>query len=319
MPKQHRKAVLFVCTGNAGRSQMAAALFSSAAADDIDVYSAGVDPWPHLHPVAVRLLEGRGIETGDLCPKHVCGFTQTPLDWVVTIGDRARAETPIVDSKPTCVHWPITDPAEADGTGREEAVFRGTLAAIEDRLPRLLAAVQRGTSASALHLEPGLSTCIVRPSRFDPPVHLPVLASAGFTCVELNCYQGSDDFPWDRPARVKELCRTADETGVRVYSVHADGGLGAYRGDRSERFAVDVCKTYADLAAELGASIVTIHAGLPGDASPSEGKELLGRSLEALSSHVRDMPCAFGCFVLRVQRLRSIDPTAGGKSEKVAT
>ena len=48
-----------------------------------------------------------------------------------------------------------------------------------------------------------------------------------------------------------------------VVPIHAEGGLGSYRGDRSERLAVDVCRAFADLAAELGATIVPFHAGLP--------------------------------------------------------
>jgi ArsR family transcriptional regulator, arsenate/arsenite/antimonite-responsive transcriptional repressor / arsenate reductase (thioredoxin) len=135
--------ILFVCTGNAGRSQIAQALFSRMAGADAAVLSAGVDPWPHLHPVAVRLLRERGIDTTDLHPKHVKSFANTPMDWVVTLGDRARAETPRMGGNPTRLHWDIADPADADGTGREEAVFRQTMAAIEERLSRLLEAVRR--------------------------------------------------------------------------------------------------------------------------------------------------------------------------------
>lgn len=285
--------IIFVCTGNAGRSQIAQALFASMVGGDATVLSAGVDPWQDLHPVARRLLEERGVDTAKLYPKHVQSSADTPLDWVVTLGDRARAETPRLGGNPSRVHWDIADPADADGTGQEETVFRDTLAIIEDRLPHLLEAIRKGTKASSLHLAPGISTCIVRPSRFDPAEHLPAIAAAGFKCIELNCCLGLDDFPWDRPSRIAELFRIAEDIGVRVYSVHAEGGLGSCRGKRSERFAVDLCKSYADLAAELGALVVTCHAGLPAARSRREALKQLHSSIEELSHHVLEIPCRY--------------------------
>jgi len=286
--------ILFVCTGNAGRSQIAQALFSAMAGDDATVLSAGVDPWQNLHPVARRLLGKIGVDTSKLYPKHVQSLADTPLDWIVTLGDRARTETPRLGGNPSRVHWDIADPADADGTGREEAVFRETLTVIEDGLPPLLDAIRKGTQASRLHLAPGISTCVVRPGKFDPDAHLPAIAAAGFKCIELNCYLGSDDFPWDRPSRVGELARIAEDTAVRVYSVHAEGGLGGYRGKRSERLAVDLCKSYADLAAELGALVVTCHAGLPDARNRGRALRQLRSSIEELSHHALGMPCRYG-------------------------
>ncbi|MFC1452142.1 TIM barrel protein [Verrucomicrobiota bacterium] len=291
---EEKTRILFVCTGNAGRSQIAQAFFGAMVGGSASVFSAGVDPWQDLHPVARRLLEERGVDTAKLHPKHVQSFADTTLDCVVTLGDRARAETPQVGGNPRRMHWDIADPADADGTGQEERVFRDTIAIIEDRLPHLLEAVEKGTHASSLHLAPGISTCVVRPSRVDPAVHLPAIAAAGFKCIELNCYLGSDDFPWDRPSRIAELSRIAADTGLRVYAVHAEGGLGSYRGKRSERFALDLCKCYADLAAELGAMVVTCHAGLPDMRSRREALRQLQSSIEELSRHVLGMPCRYG-------------------------
>ena len=145
-----------------------------------------------------------------------------------------------------------------------------------------------------LNRAPGVSTCVVRPSRFDPALHLPAIAAAGLECIELNCFLGSDDFPWDRPARVRELSRVAADIGVRVHSIHAEGGLGGYRGDRSELLAVDVCRAFADLAAELGAVVVAFHAGLPDAPDRPAAVRQLRASLDALSGHVAGMPCRFG-------------------------
>lgn len=154
--------------------------------------------------------------------------------------------------------------------------------------------MRTGSDASSLHLEPGLSTCVVRPNRFDPDVHLPAIAAANFQCIELNCFAGSYDFPWDCAPRVNELRRISADTGVRVYSVHAEGGIGASRGRRSERLAVDMCKIFADLAEELGAAVVVIHAGLPGNQDRAAAVDQLRASLNELAAHVRAMTCRFG-------------------------
>jgi protein-tyrosine-phosphatase len=133
-----RRTLLFICTGNAGRSQIAQALAEPIVPADVNVVSAGVDPWPDLHPVARRLLVERGIDLTGRRPKHVNTFARARLDWVITIGDRARDETPAIGGAPVRLHWDIADPADADGTGREEETFRRTLDAIAARLPALL-------------------------------------------------------------------------------------------------------------------------------------------------------------------------------------
>ena len=288
-----KKTILFVCTGNAGRSQIALALFRRIAGSDIAVLSAGVDPWPDLHPVARRLLGEKGLDASGLCPKHVHAFADTPLDFLVTIGDRARNETPRLGGNPVRLHWDIPDPADADGTGREEAVFRETLARIETRLPDLLAVVTQGASPADLHLAPGISTCVVRPNRFDPATHLPAIADAGFECIELNCYLGSRDFAWDEPKQIEELRRVADDTGVRVYSVHAAGGIGGLGTGHPDEMSLDLCRAYTDLAACLGAVIVMMHAGLPADAEREQASDWLRRVLGELAAHISGMPCRY--------------------------
>lgn len=315
-----KPTVLFVCTGNAGRSQIAQALFHDLAGDDVAVLSGGVDPWKDLHPVARRLLDERGLDTAGLHPKHVKSFTGRSLDWVVTIGDRTRAETPRLGGNPARLHWDLADPADADGTGREEATFRQTFQAIGQRLPGLLERMKQGVRASVLRMAPGISTCIVRPARFDPSVHLPSIAAAGFRCIELNFFFGSDDFPWDRAAAVNDLRRVAQGAGVAVFAVHAEGGLGGYRGARTERLAVDLCKAYADLAAQLGAPVVTIHAGLDPVPDRATAVTRLRSSIEELARHVLEMPCRYGweneplglSTAEHLQWIRDLDPGTFG-------
>lgn len=130
--------VLFVCTGNAGRSQMAQALCRVHLGPQVRVESAGVAPWPHLHPVAVRLMEERGISLAGHYPKPVDAVADQDFDLVVTIGDPARAR---LERGPFSaayqLHWDIPDPADADGTLDSEAAFRAAMAAIEQGLEDL--------------------------------------------------------------------------------------------------------------------------------------------------------------------------------------
>ena len=129
--------ILFVCTGNAGRSQMAEAMFKVMCKGRAEVFSGGVEPWPDLHPMARKLMAEKGLDLTGHAPKHVRRFVDMDLDVVVTIGDRAGAETPEFRTGVRRVHWEISDPAEADGTPDSEAVFRSACRLIADRLPDL--------------------------------------------------------------------------------------------------------------------------------------------------------------------------------------
>lgn len=131
--------VLFICTGNAGRSQMAQALFRRLCDKErIEVHSAGVEPWPDLHPMARKLMAERGEGMEGHYPKDVKTYLDTALDYVITIGEPALKQCPDLPGNPKRLHWPIDDPADADGTEDSEAVFRQALAGIADRLGGLL-------------------------------------------------------------------------------------------------------------------------------------------------------------------------------------
>ena len=150
--------------------------------------------------------------------------------------------------------------------------------------------------ARELHLAPGLSTVIARPDRFTPERHLPIIAQAGFKCIELGTFTGSDDFPWDRPDEVRELVRIAADTGVRIWSVHAPNNWAEAPDAIGRGRALDVHKCFADLAAELGAEVVVVHLWLNQiETMEREAEEaLLREALDELSEHVLAMPCCFG-------------------------
>jgi len=131
--------VLFACTGNAGRSQLAQALFRQLAGERVEVESAGVAPWPHVHPMAVRMMVERGINMAGHYPKPVAMLAGRAFDLVITIGEPARGGLPAqFKERGQWVHWDVPDPAAADGTDESEAIFRHTAEEIASRLPELL-------------------------------------------------------------------------------------------------------------------------------------------------------------------------------------
>jgi arsenate reductase len=133
------QSVLFVCTGNAGRSQMAQTMFRELAGGKVSVESAGVEPWDHLHPLAVRTMSERGFDLSTNYPKPVSAVAHREYDLIVTIGDAAKAKLPPEAVKDALlIHWDISDPAGADGMAGTETVFRSTADDIASRLSGLL-------------------------------------------------------------------------------------------------------------------------------------------------------------------------------------
>ena len=114
-PGRHRSPrprVLFLCTGNSARSQMAEALLGHVSEGQVDAASAGSRPKP-LHPNAVRVMKERGIDISGNRPKHLDEFTSQRFDVVVTLCDRVREVCPDFPFHPDLVHWSIPDPAVA--------------------------------------------------------------------------------------------------------------------------------------------------------------------------------------------------------------
>jgi len=131
-------SVLFVCTGNAGRSQIAQAMARRRFGDRLHVESAGVEPWDHLHPMAVKLMAERGLDLSGHRPKGIPSVRDQRFDVVVTIGTPAKRKLPAeLPGDPQRIHWPIDDPADADETERSESVFCNTAGLIEERMADL--------------------------------------------------------------------------------------------------------------------------------------------------------------------------------------
>jgi thioredoxin type arsenate reductase len=117
----HPIRVIFVCTGNSARSQMAEALLRRDGGAAFEVVSAGVSP-RGVHPMTIRALAKVGIDITGARSKSVGEFLGQRFDYVITVCDRARATCPVFPGGSVTLHWGVDDPAEATGTDEERQV-----------------------------------------------------------------------------------------------------------------------------------------------------------------------------------------------------
>lgn len=279
-------SVLFVCTGNAGRSQMAQALLRHQTGSAVGIESAGVEPWAALHPMALRVMTAQGIGMEGQRPKSAASLVGRSFDVVVTIGDPALKKLPHALSSPGLwEHWDISDPADADGTSGSQAAFARAAAGIEARLPRLrtllTAIARRGHRGGGV----GLSTTLWPRERFGLTTHLQQLARAGYNAIELCHYQGTHHFDPSDAAAVHDLKHACDDLGVRVWSVHSrdTGSLGSP--DPATRQAqIDELLLCLDLCEKLAAKVVVSHGLIVGSWAddPADADGWLEDSLQRL-------------------------------------
>lgn len=115
--------VLFVCTGNVFRSQMAEGLLRHFGGDAVEVSSAGARPGPGVHPAAVRCMKEIGLDISGQQSKPVELFLGQPFDYVITVCDQARQLCPVFPGASQSLHWSIPDPVEAQGSEAERMLF----------------------------------------------------------------------------------------------------------------------------------------------------------------------------------------------------
>jgi protein-tyrosine-phosphatase len=115
--RRRRARVLFLCTGNSARSQIAEALTERLGAGVAQAWSAGSHPKP-LHPGAVRVLAERGIDITGRRSKHLDEFVGERFDYVVSLCDRVREVCPEFPGHPDLIHWSVPDPAGQAGSDR---------------------------------------------------------------------------------------------------------------------------------------------------------------------------------------------------------
>ena len=116
--------VLFLCTGNSARSQMAEGYLRSVAGERFDVMSAGIEP-KGLNSLAVAAMREIGVDIAGQRSKDITELLGTPVQYVVTVCSNAREKCPVFPATVKFVHWDLDDPAAAQGTEEEKlAAFR---------------------------------------------------------------------------------------------------------------------------------------------------------------------------------------------------
>jgi arsenate reductase len=126
--------VLFVCTHNSARSQMAEGLVRHLAGDRFEAHSAGTEA-THVRPEAIAVMAELGIDISGHRSKTLDGYLGEPFDWVVTVCDRAREACPVFPGAAHSAHWDFDDPSEATGSEQERlAEYRRVRDEIRERL-----------------------------------------------------------------------------------------------------------------------------------------------------------------------------------------
>ena len=140
-----QKRVLFLCTHNSARSQMAEALLRELGGDLFEVESAGTHP-SRVHPLAVQTMAERGLDISGHRSKNMDRFVGRVFDYVITVCDAATEACPIFPGAPKRIHWSIPDPSAVTGSDSERLVaFERAAVELQTRISYLVTLVQRPT------------------------------------------------------------------------------------------------------------------------------------------------------------------------------
>lgn len=133
--------ILFLCTHNSARSQMAEGLLRHFAGDRLKVFSAGNQP-AEVHPAAIRAMAEMGLDISRQRSKSITEFLGQRFDYVITVCDRVREVCPVFPNEPECIHWSLPDPAVVEGPDETRyRAFQETAQQLAARLRYFLALV----------------------------------------------------------------------------------------------------------------------------------------------------------------------------------
>ena len=133
-----KKTVLFLCTHNSCRSQIAEGLLRDRAGDKFAVYSAGVEP-TLVHPLAKEVMKEIGIDISGQQSKSVDKFLDKEFDYVITVCDNVRQTCPFFPGNVERLHWNLEDPAEVTGTEEKRLKeFRKIRDQLNDHILKLI-------------------------------------------------------------------------------------------------------------------------------------------------------------------------------------
>ena len=129
-----QQRVLFICTHNSARSQMAEGLLRHLGGDPFEAYSAGTEA-THIRPLAIRAMAEMGMDITGQSPKTLDRYLDEPFDEVITVCDAAAGVCPVFPNAKQQRHWSFPDPSKATGSEEEQlAVYRSVGDAIRKRI-----------------------------------------------------------------------------------------------------------------------------------------------------------------------------------------
>jgi arsenate reductase len=132
MEKEGRKSVIFLCTGNSARSQMAEGMMRYLRGNEFEVFSAGTEP-KGIHPLAIEVLTEIGIDISSHRSKHLEEYLNREFDYIVTLCDHAAKNCPLFPGPGEIIHRGFSDPAAVEGSGEEKLeMFRSVRDALKE-------------------------------------------------------------------------------------------------------------------------------------------------------------------------------------------
>ena|SRR5438105_516135 len=135
--------VLFICTHNSARSQMAEGMLRTWGGEAFEVFSAGTHA-TEVRPEAVAVMAEIGIDIGSHQSKNLDTFQGEHFDWVITVCDQARRECPVFPGAEQTAHWGIDDPSQVEGDDADRmAAFRKARDELRSRVRMLLLTASR--------------------------------------------------------------------------------------------------------------------------------------------------------------------------------
>jgi protein-tyrosine-phosphatase len=139
--------VLFLCTHNSARSQIAEAILRARSNGQIDVFSAGTEP-TQVHPLATLVMTEMNIEFSHHRAKSLHEYLGQDFNYIITVCDRAREACPVFPGDPERIHWSFPDPAEVDGPESERLrAFQETATLLNTRISYLLIHIARSQAS----------------------------------------------------------------------------------------------------------------------------------------------------------------------------
>lgn len=132
--------VLFLCTNNSARSQMAEAIMRRMAGEFIEVYSAGSQP-TQIHPDTIKTLDELGIDVRSQQSQPLSLYESQPFDFVITVCDRAREGCPTFPGNGQQIHWSLPDPVMIENEAERRERFRWTAQELQSRIRIFLKAI----------------------------------------------------------------------------------------------------------------------------------------------------------------------------------